>query len=410
MDDKRIETTQETLVYRLVPCPPYDVSGTECWLEDMAREGLLLHEDGFFLGIATFQKTTPRIVRYRLQAAQKSTSMWADHNGNPDDEEIELSKQFGWEYVAKRGEFHIYRTEDCSARELHTDKEVQAIAMNAMRKRQRENIFNCIFFSLVYPYIVLRGKVLLPMIHIGTIPILLMMLAIVWMSVNSIFRAVKLIKLRKQVLNGSSLGSGSDWKKGTSLYHLNNILRKCAVVIAVLLLLKCMGKSVIYEDYVPLDSYKGEVPFKTMEDFVPNGTMHLMNMKVGNLNTVREWSDILSEVNFEWDEAGTVTCEDGTSLSGGLEVIYHETKADWIAKRLVKEYLRKGKQEKEYVPLEFEMQEMEQAIAYETTLHFPTIILQKGNKILFARFYTSGAESIKYELSEWAGFLAESLL
>ena len=76
----------------------------------------------------------------------------------------------------------------------------------------------------------------------------------------------------------------------------------------------------------------------------------------------------------------------------------------------MKEYLRKGKQEKEYVPLEFEMQEMEQAIAYETTLHFPTIILQKGNKILFARFYTSGAESIKYELSEWAGFLAESLL
>ena len=72
--------------------------------------------------------------------------------------------------------------------------------------------------------------------------------------------------------------------------------------------------------------------------------------------------------------------------------------------------MRKGKQEKEYEPLEFEMKEVDQAIAFASTLHFPTVILQKGNKILYARFYTSGEESIKFEISEWAGFLFESLL
>ena len=33
-------------VLRLPPCPDYDVEGTECWLTDLAREGLLLKKDG----------------------------------------------------------------------------------------------------------------------------------------------------------------------------------------------------------------------------------------------------------------------------------------------------------------------------------------------------------------------------
>ena len=248
------------IVYKIMPCPQYDVSGMECWLSEMAEQGMILQQDGIFCGIVTFEKTVPQIIKYRLQAAEKSTSMWADNNGEPDAEEVELSKKFGWEYVAKRGEFHIYCTSNPDARELHTDKEVQALAMNAMKKRQWDSIFNSIFWDF-------------------------------------------------------------------------SILYYC------------------YENYIPLADYKGDMPFKTMEDFVTDGKMQLMNMKVGNLNTVREWSDILSPVNRVDDTA-----------------------------------------------------------AYTTSLHFPCVILKNGNKILYARFYTSGKETIKFELSEWAGFLAESLL
>ena len=138
--------------------------------------------------------------------------------------------------------------------------------------------------------------------------------------------------------------------------------------------------------------------------------MELMNMRVGNLNMVREWSDILSPVNYEWDEAGTVTSPDGTILSGGLEVIYHETKADWIAKRLVKEYLRKARGERQYEPLEIQMEELDEAVAYTTLVHFPNVILRSENKVICARFYTSGEKSVTYELEEWAEFLAESIL
>ena len=403
------ERKEPKLVHRLIPCPQYDVSGMECWLSDMAKQGLILQKDGFFAGVATFEKVSPQSVKYRLQPAQKSTSMWADNNGDPDEEVVELSKEYGWEYVAKRGEFHIYRTNDFTAREFHTDPEVQALAMNAMRKRQRDNLFSSVFFGLFYPWLLFKGKMMLSIVHVGTIPMVLIMIGCLWMSINSIVGAVKLIKLRKKVLNGEETGSGSNWKKGTWVYHANNVLRRCVYIIAIFWFLKLMGDQIIYEEYIPLADYSKDMPFATMEDFLPGGERELMNMKVGNMNTVREWSDLLSPVNFEWDEVGEVVHSDGRILSGGLEVIYHETKAPWIAKRLAREYLLKGKESKEFELVDLEIEGMDQVIAYNSTLHYPSIILRKGGKILHARFYTHASGTVTYELEEWAGMLAECL-
>ena len=35
------ERKEPKLAHRLIPCPQYDVSGMECWLEHMAKQGLL---------------------------------------------------------------------------------------------------------------------------------------------------------------------------------------------------------------------------------------------------------------------------------------------------------------------------------------------------------------------------------
>ena len=75
------ERKEPKLAYRLIPCPQYDVSGLECWLNQMARQGYMLQKDGFFAGVATFEKTIPQTVFYQLQPAEKSTGMWADNNG-----------------------------------------------------------------------------------------------------------------------------------------------------------------------------------------------------------------------------------------------------------------------------------------------------------------------------------------
>ena len=251
---------------------------------------------------------------------------------------------------------------------------------------------------------------MLAVIHVGTIPMLLFMTACLWMSLHSIVGAVKLIKLRKKILNGEETGSGSNWKQGAGRYHANNIIRRCVYLVAIFMFLKVMEKQIIYEEYIPLTEYTKDMPFATMEDFLPGGERKLMNMQVGNMNTVREWSDLLSSVNFEWDEAGEVVHSDGRVLSGGLEVIYHETKAPWIAKRMTKEYLLKGKESKEFELLELELEDLDQVIAFDSTLHFPSIILREGNKILYARFYTNGSDTVQFEPEEWVGLLAECLI
>ena len=55
-------------LFRLPPCPPYDVEATESWLEDMAAQGWMLEKDSIFLGVAAFDKAEPASVRYRLEA------------------------------------------------------------------------------------------------------------------------------------------------------------------------------------------------------------------------------------------------------------------------------------------------------------------------------------------------------
>ena len=403
-EEKAVKT-----IRRLIPCPVYDVSGTECWLEEMADQGWLLQEDGFFCGIATFEQSEAGPVQYRLAAAENSTSMWADNNGDPDEEEIELNEAFGWKYVAKRGEFHIYRCFDPEGRELHTDKEVQALAMNAMKSRQWDNLIRCFLWGIVYPYVTLHGNFMLAMVGIGTIPVGMMILAVLFLLAVPMGNAVKLMRLRKKVAEGKPIGSGKGWRNGIWKYRAVNVLRLCAVAFAVVFLLKVWDDELMKEDYIPLVEYTGEVPFRTVEDLLPYGEVDLDGWNTGSMNAVREWSDILSPVNFEWNEHGDVYTSDGARVYGRLDVMYHETRGEWIAKRLVDEYTREGKRMDAYEPLKLELPGMDEVVAFSSIVQSHHIILRKGEKVLSASFYSTGEDSLKPELSEWAKKMAESL-
>ena len=394
-------------IRRLIPCPAYDVSGTECWLEEMAAQGWMLQEDGFFCGIATFEQSEACRVQYRLAAAEKSTSMWADNNGDPDEEELELNEAFGWKYVAKRGEFHVYRCSAPEGRELHTDKEVQALAMDAMKSRQWDNLIRCFMWGIVYPYVTLHGKIMLAMVGIGTIPVGFMILAVLYLLGVPMVNAVKLIQLRKKVSEGKTFGSGTEWRKGVWKQCAVNVLRLCAATYAVVFLLTVWSNDVMGEEYIPLAEYAGEVPFGTLEDILPSGEMDFSTWNTED--SMREWSDLLSPVNFEWDEHGTVDVSEGTQLYGSLDVTYHETRGEWIAKRLVDEYAREAKTAKIYEPLELELPGVDEVVAFSAIVPLNHIILRKGEKVLCVTCYFSGEDSLKPELSEWAKKMAESL-
>lgn len=197
-EEKKEETTEEVQKvkhkYCTAPCPDYDIVGTEQWLEEMAEKGWLLEKDGQWLGWFDFAVCEKKKVRYRIQVTER--------RDEPDDEAVELAEKYGWDYVTRRGDFYIWRSEDENARELNTDSELQAMMVNLLRKRQRSEVIEVILSVLFYFLVAFRGMILLPMIRFGTWFVLLALFGFGWEFVHSVKKVRNLGRIRKQLLLG----------------------------------------------------------------------------------------------------------------------------------------------------------------------------------------------------------------
>lgn len=433
-------------VYRLAPCPPYDVEGTESWLADMAAKGLHLKEDGIFAGVAAFEKGTPKHVAYRLDASMKDTSMFGENLGAPDSETIEISRIYGWEYVAVRGQFHIYRAEN-AVRERNTDPVVQALALKEVQKRQRSSLFNLLFWLLIYPMAYrMDNGMILTVVWIGTWYFLFTTLIIGLMVGGSIAELVHLRKLRRKLLNGQPFQHHKEWQKNALRHHVVRGMEILLVAVWIGMMVHLLGMAISEEYEVPLDEYEGNPPFATMVDLAEGmwreengaagGKADGSDVSVsayrfsllGIANTVYEWSDPVAPVNFNWDEVAEVTLSDGRRIEGSLYVDYHETAHPALARQLAREYQWRekydhwmanlfSKDEDEYEELEVDWTAAAKsagvggfdfAVAFYNEMHIPTVILQKGNKVIHAAFHQyQSADQIPQEV--WIGMMAESV-
>ncbi len=393
-------------IYRLAPCPSYDVEGLEGWLTNMAQKGFLLAKDGLF---ATFEQGEPQNAKYRLEAAPKSTNIWADHEGEPDPEAIELSKKYDWTYIRRYGDFYIYRTFKSGARELNTDPEVQALALNAVRKRQaKAGIFTLLWFGF-YTLLLSRGGIFLMMINMRTWFFLLWALIMMWSFAESLAEVFFLGKLQKKLRNDGVLESAKNWKKHTVIYHGKNILHIVLVIGVVWMLFQQWNNSVLGKDKIPIDDYAKNLPFATMVDFAGDRDFTYQTTMPGKeYNTICEWSDWLAAHNIEWNEYAEITYTDGKVIKGGLNVNYHVAMNPSIAKRLALEYYQQDWRTKRAEALEAPMLDVDYVVAYADRFHFPTIVIQKGNVVIHASFFqTSGNYIIDFE--DWVSIMENSI-
>lgn len=407
MNDK---IKKEHPVYHLPPCSAYDVAGMESWLAVMAQKGLFLAKDGFFAGIAAFEKGKPQTIKYRLEAADKNTSIWSDGGGEPDSETIELEKKYDWEYVGKRGSFYIYRSCKIGERELSTKLEAQALAVNAVRKRQAGTAFKIFFFLIFYPFLLIRGRILLTMINAGTWFFLFTSFLVFWLFIGSLIKIISLGRLQKKFRTGFIFEPIKDWNKRAIIYYTKNTVKIIMIITWVCISLHKWSVSVMDEDKISLENYKKNPPFATMADFAGNDYYsYQMGMLGRNFNTVQDWSDWLAPRNIKWSEQAEITCTDGTILEGGLTVYYHETISPFIAERLALEYYQIDKR-KSFVLLDTPAFDVDYAAAYINNLHFPTILIQNDNIVVHATFYQISSD-YKMELAEWewAYLIADSI-
>ena len=384
----------------LPPCPDWDVQGTEAWLTEMAAEGWHLGETGFFLGFAWFEKGAPKQVRYRLTAAQKQ----AGALDSPDAEQRDVASALGWEYVERRGQFYIYRTEDADARELNTDDAVQALSLKAVKKRKLSSLISAFIWLIVYPLAFARGGIILKMLALRTWLFLLLTATVLWFFIDALRGVIGLSRMQKALQRGEEVPEKrrSRWR-----HPAKNIVQAVLVVVLVCLLLVRWSDSVTDKREIPLADCTVEMPFATILDLAGEGATGYQ-VTMPSFSHVSEWADILAPRSIDYAEQAVVTRADGSVVDGGLYVYYHETAAPWIARLLAREYVRADRRGSGYEPLDVPLPDVDYASACCTVLHVPTVILQEGNTVVRVFFLQSGGgEKIPTEV--WAAQFAECI-
>ena len=400
-----VEKKDTKSVHRIIPCPDYDVTGVESWLSYMAEQGYILRDGGVFRGIAAFDRCEPEKVRYRLQPAQKGFVIY--DNDGPSDDEVELNGAFGWKYVAKYGVFHIYRADDIDAREMDTDPEVQAMAMNSLHRSQRFNIIWMSIWIIVYLAIVFTSQPFLSMVNRGSLISIALVLCVIIFIVTGLVKAVSLYRLRRKILDGDSLGSGTNWRRGARIYTVKAVVGIIAYVAMIVFGCMFILSDGVDRNQMPLSEYQGEVPFQTITDLVSCSDIQKVDNVDDDVNTISKWSDILWPENYKVYEYGDIVYTDGNICHGGLVITYHEAKNEWLADKLYQAYVQRAKHQSDYEKIDMKIAGLDDVDAYWDGSE--SVIMRKGNKLIVASFYMSGENRHEGDLEEWADCIAESL-
>ena len=228
-----------------------------------------------------------------------------------------------------------------------------------------------------------------------------------WFFVSSVKAALYYAELRKKLKDGKPLNREKNRKQKAWWYPARVILQIVLCISWGCVMLGNLGRTVLFEDEIPLNEYVGNPPFATLSSFTSNGTYQ--PEKSDYYNTVIEWSEPIAPVNVLWEERGTIETKDGIPRSGLWDVDYHEMEWEWIAKLVAADY-RKMDEEREFELL-YEMDlGIDYAIAYRTDSLFTKVILREGTKVVRGCFYEYHNEQEQYlTVEEWAKLLAESI-
>ena len=398
-------------LFRLPPCPPYDVEATESWLGEMAEKGWMLEKDNIFLGVAVFEKSEPARVRYRMEASTRRVGDFDDNGGAPDPEAEEMNADFGWEYVARRGQFHIYRSPAGGGPELHTDPRVQALAIKSLERRQIHQLLSILLILGINLFALqLRGGSLLLSAAAAGLPItLLAAFLALWLIADPVREAVHLGRLKKRLTAGQPLQHDGDWRRGRTGYYARRLVDLLLFLTWLLVLLHLWTGKIEGRGKEALADYKGILPFADMRDFAA-GDFRLSGSDMLN-SSVTDKSNAFVRRYVDLEEHARILRPDGTALNGGLYVSYFEARWEWLARALAGEFLRvdrrkTGRDWRE--SLEYPDIGLDEAAAYRNFIHFPCVVLRQGRVVLRAMFYQTGpGEDMPPE--QWAGILADSI-
>jgi hypothetical protein len=315
--------------YRIPPCPAYDIPGMESWLEDLAAKGLHLSKDGFFGLLTSFEEGPPKKERFRLEPTDRKGGLFSEEY-DPEDEQIQLLHQMGWTYRARRGQFHIWSSDDPGAPELNTDPQVQAVTMSALTQFLRKKVTNALFTTLLYLILYFGDILISSTLLLGTPLVLLFAGLMLWDLGCSLKALIVLVRWRNQLRRGQPLPHRSDYRRSGWRYLTTEFLRKSLWVLFFLCAAWRMLSIEVDEPYEKIADQ--HFPFYTVADYYPGAEIK----RTESISEFYTWEDLLSPENYDFREYTEVKLG-GETFDCWLSVNYHRTRWEWTARRLARE-------------------------------------------------------------------------
>ena len=320
------------IICRMPPCPNWDIPSMQSWLEDMAQQGWLLKYPRHRQLTLEFHRTEPQPIRYRMEPTPKL--QWSE-DAYPEDEQMHLYAQLGWDFVCYYDGFFIYRCTDPAAPELNTDPSLEALMLKKWKKRKAWG-FLCPVFVLLVFVISWNAGLLLSTVQQGgnLIP------ALAILGIYLTILEYKIQRRLSQIIHALQDGKPIpeiNWRKKAKQHR---VITTVMVVFSILIFLYAHAHNLANLadlGWVSLEEWNEPVPFVTMQELDPDTLTDKFD-RISNPEG-KKWFSIISPVNYEWIDGGTLQTGDwSTRFSSLLHINYHETISPIIARQLAKEY------------------------------------------------------------------------
>lgn len=315
---------------------------------------------------------------------------------SPDPEAKALGEHYGWRYLAAWGQFFIYASDQPGARELNTDPVVQSMALDLVCKRQRRDFILSLFWPILYLLLFFRGSVLELLLEMGAWRFLWAAILVLWGTWASFSSLHSLGRLRKKLARRSAPEPPEKLEapcQGPPAQRLafHGPHRRLVLRLSEPL------ESRRYGDQRPLP-VRGLRPLPLRHPGRPGGGRDLLSGGRLPEQPLGAPLRLLAPEIIDYRENGGGTTPDGQPFSGGLDVKYYRLASAGLARELYRELLSKAPRERHYAPLSLPSLDADQQAAY--TGYFPTLLLQKGDKVIQITFYQLADPAIPLE--DWA--------
>ena len=368
------------------------IGETESWLTDMAAQGLHLIRLGW---IACFEEGVPKNDRYRLDLSYSELT----------NEQKELYKDFGWEFVCRTGNIDIYRSQESSDfPELHTDPAEQAYTL---QKLEQSLVFSAaltvplFLASLIMNFftIFMQKTPTLTFVEGKNFGILIMSLMSIYMIIERLKAVVSIRKLIRTMKDGKSINHHAKWK---NQQRFSIIVLAIAPIFLILCMLPFIQRVLQRTEPLPLIDNNQLILRLTAIEQEPSLERHI--------GIIDRWSnDPSNQTSYNWslfaplqltvEEQGIIVEKLWPDLSGTYQPNLHyrlfKLNYPFMADRLITDLSKQitswNELHNEWFPL-VEESERAQALGINRLLtresnFFREVFAYKDNIVIYVKYY-----------------------